>query len=80
MVELRWESQLNAARRPPKHDAVAVPPDGLAPVCRRWSAARAISCQAKGNGEKTPEGWAAAMIYSFLKELASRPEHGTAEV
>jgi len=49
-------------------------------VCRRWSAARAILCQAKGNGEKTPEGWAAAMIYSFLEEIASRPERGTAEV
>jgi hypothetical protein len=37
--------------------------------------------QAKGNGEKTPEGWAAAMIYSFLEELelASRPERGAAE-
>jgi hypothetical protein len=29
MVELRWESQLNATHRPPKHDADAAPPDGL---------------------------------------------------
>jgi hypothetical protein len=35
------------------------------PERRCWSASRAILWQAKGNGEKTPEGWAAAMIYSL---------------
>lgn len=46
------------------------------PACQCWSASRAILWQARSNGEKTPEGWAAVRIYSFLEELelASRRE------
>jgi hypothetical protein len=61
----------------PGHSALETAPTASVPAL---VAARAILCQAKGNGEKTPEGWAAAMIYSFLEELASRPERGTVEV
>jgi hypothetical protein len=46
------------------------------PQCGCWSASRAILWQARANGEKTPEGWAAVRIYAFLEELevASMPE------
>jgi hypothetical protein len=46
------------------------------PSCECWSASRAILYQASANGPKSPEGWAAAQIYSFLEELelASRAE------
>jgi hypothetical protein len=46
------------------------------PLCQCWSASRAILWQARANGDKTPEGWAAARIYAFLEELelASRLE------
>jgi hypothetical protein len=46
------------------------------PVCQCWSASRATLWQARANGDKTPQGWAAVRIYSFLAELelASRPE------
>jgi hypothetical protein len=46
------------------------------PACQCWSASRSILWQARANGDKTPQGWAASRIYSFLEELelASRPE------
>ncbi len=51
------------------------------PACRCWAASRASLWQARVNGEKSPEAWAANMIYEFLTELelASRPEAYTGE-
>jgi hypothetical protein len=46
------------------------------PMCQCWSASRAILWQARADGDRTPQGWAAVRIYAFLEELelASRPE------
>ena len=46
------------------------------PECRCWAASRVSWWQASARGEKAPEAWAAARIYSFLEklELAVRPE------
>jgi hypothetical protein len=39
------------------------------PACECWSTSRDMLYQASANGPKSPEGWAAAQIYSFLEEL-----------
>ena len=46
------------------------------PACPCWSSTRAMLYQASANGPKSPEGWAAMQIYSFLEELelAERPD------
>lgn len=48
------------------------------PDCLCWAASRAMLWQARVNGEKSPEVWAADRIYSFLEELelVSRLEPG----
>ena len=39
------------------------------PPCECWSSQRAILWQARANGEKTPEAWAASRIYQALEDL-----------
>src|SRR5206468_12546784 len=48
----------------------------LPPSCACWSSQRASLWEARRNGDKTPEGWAALRMFEILEdlELASRPE------
>jgi hypothetical protein len=72
LIEREWiNAQLRAGSQAIQRCKLHRPPE-----CRCWSASRAVLWQARANGDKTPEGWAAARIYSFLEELelASRPE------
>jgi hypothetical protein len=72
LIEREWiNAQLRAGSQAIQRCKLHRPP-----VCQCWSASRAILWQARANGDKTPEGWVAVRIYSFLEqlELASRPE------
>jgi hypothetical protein len=74
LIEREWiDAQLRAGSQAIQRCRSHKPP-----VCQCWSASRAILWQARANGDKTPEGWAAARICAFLEELelASRPETG----
>ena len=78
LIEREWiNAQLRAGSQAIQRCKLHRPPR-----CQCWSASRAILWQARADGDKTPQGWAALRICAFLEELelASRPdiypEHG----